>query len=125
VEGVAAQPGQMEVGPREVAAAAAAPQDRALQEAAEAEVLAQAGRQGPDASAAIRQAAERPIAPEQRDNVKGGSPDPAPPASDEFPDAGVRQDVVVDDVPGQETGSDARVDEPTPETQNTEDSTTA
>jgi small subunit ribosomal protein S2 len=87
VEGVQAEQAQAEVGPQEVAAAAAAPQDRAAQEAAEAEVLAEVGRQGPDAEAAIRQSANTDVAPANRNNAQGGSPDPAPPATDDVPDA--------------------------------------
>ena len=66
-----------------------APHDRAAQEAAEAEAIAEAGRPQPDAEAAIRQAAESEVAPANRDNVKGASPDPAPPASDHTPDPAV------------------------------------
>jgi small subunit ribosomal protein S2 len=86
-EGVGAPQAQADLGPQEVAAAAAAPEDRAAQEAAEAETLSAAGIQGPDAEAAIRQSAEGEVAPANRDNVQGGSPDTAPPASDETPDA--------------------------------------
>jgi small subunit ribosomal protein S2 len=72
--------------PTAVQAAAAAGHDRAAQESAEAQVIAEAGRPQPDAEAAIRQSAETEVAPAQRDNVKGESPDPAPPASDHTPD---------------------------------------
>jgi hypothetical protein len=34
----------------------------------------------------VRQAADTEVAPVQRDNVKGGSPHPAPPAEDLTPD---------------------------------------
>ena len=85
--GVAPETSQADVGPAEVEAAAAAGPDRAAQEAAEAEVLAEAGLPGPDAEAAIRQAAETDVAPAGRDNAQGGSPEPAPPASDDTPDA--------------------------------------
>jgi small subunit ribosomal protein S2 len=108
VEGVQAEQAQAELGPQEVAAAAAAGPDRSAQEAAEAEVLAQAGRQGPDAEAAIRQSAESELAPANRDNAKGGSPDTAPPASNHTPDAASTPETPITD-----------------EIQNTEDSTPA
>ena len=78
---------EAEVGREEVAAAAAAGPDRAAQEQAEAQVLEEAGRPQPDAEAAIAPKAETEVAPAQRDNAEGGSPDPAPPASDHTPDA--------------------------------------
>ena len=43
-----------------------------------------AGRPQPDPQ--VRQAANKDVAPAQRDNVKGASPDPAPPAEDQTPD---------------------------------------
>jgi small subunit ribosomal protein S2 len=72
--------------PTPVEAAAAAGHDRAAQEAAEAQVVADAGRPQPDPEAAIRQSADSEVAPAQRDNIPGDSPDPAPPASDHTPD---------------------------------------
>ena len=63
--------------------------DRAAQEAVEAEAVAEAGRPQPDPEAAVRQAAESEVAPANRDNVKGASPDPAPPATDHTPDPAV------------------------------------
>jgi small subunit ribosomal protein S2 len=67
----------------------AAVHDRAAQEAVEAEAVAQAGRPQPDAEAAVRQAADTEVAPVNRDNVKGESPDPAPPATNHTPDPAV------------------------------------
>ena len=67
----------------------AASHDRAAQEAVEAEAVAEAGRPQPDPEAAVRQAADTEVAPANRDNVKGGSPDPAPPATDHTPDPAV------------------------------------
>ncbi|HEV8152760.1 MAG TPA: 30S ribosomal protein S2 [Solirubrobacteraceae bacterium] len=68
---------------------AAASHDRAAQEAVEAEAVAEAGRPQPDAEAAVRQDADTEVAPANRDNVKGGSPEPAPPATDHTPDPAV------------------------------------
>ncbi len=87
--------------PDPVEAAAAAGHDRAAQEAAEAQVLAEAGRPQPDPEAAIRQRAESEVAPAQRDNVKGESPDPAPPASDHTPDPATP--VPAEETPTEET----------------------
>jgi small subunit ribosomal protein S2 len=87
--------------PDPVEAAAAAGHDRAAQEAAEAQALAEAGRPQPDPEAAIRQRAEAEVAPAQRDNVKGESPDPAPPASDHTPDPATP--VPAEETPTEET----------------------
>jgi small subunit ribosomal protein S2 len=84
--GVAPEPTPQEIGREATAAATEAGFDRAAQESAEAEVVAEAGRPGPDAEAAVRQAAETDVAPAQRDNAKGPSPDPAPTATDQTPD---------------------------------------
>jgi small subunit ribosomal protein S2 len=84
--GVAAEPTPQEIGQEATAAAAEAGFDRAAQESAEAEVVAEAGRPAPDPEAAVRPAAETDVAPAQRDNVKGPSPDPAPTATDHTPD---------------------------------------
>jgi small subunit ribosomal protein S2 len=56
-------------------------------QAAEGEVAAAVQATGrPQPSPKVRQAANRETAPAQRDNVKGGSPAPAPPAEDPTPD---------------------------------------
>jgi small subunit ribosomal protein S2 len=83
---VSPEPTPQEIGQEATAAAAEAGFDRAAQESAEAEVVAEAGRPGPDAEAAVRPAAETDVAPAQRDNAKGPSPDPAPTATDHTPD---------------------------------------
>jgi small subunit ribosomal protein S2 len=58
--------------------------DRAVAEAEVAAAVQSSGRRQPDP--AVRQAANTEVAPAQRDNVKGPSPDPAPPAEDLTPD---------------------------------------
>ena len=84
-----------EAAEREAAAAAKAAADAAKTQAegggdrqvAEAEVAAavqSSGRKQPDP--VVRQAANKDVAPAQRDNVQGGSPAPAPPAEDQTPD---------------------------------------
>jgi small subunit ribosomal protein S2 len=87
--------------PTPVEAAAAAGHDRAAQETAEAQAIADAGRPQPDPEAAIRQSAETEVAPAQRDNASGGSPDPAPPASDHTPDPATPP---ADETPTEEAG---------------------
>jgi small subunit ribosomal protein S2 len=93
-EGAAAEPAPIEPAVAEPAAdageraaqEAAAVHDRAAQEAVEAQAVAEAGRPQPDAEAAIRQHADTEVAEPARDNVKGPSPEPAPPAADHTPD---------------------------------------
>jgi hypothetical protein len=58
--------------------------DRQVAEAEVAAAVQAAGRPQPDP--AVRQAANTDVAPAQRDNVAGTSPDPAPPAEDPTPD---------------------------------------
>ncbi|HEV2059627.1 MAG TPA: hypothetical protein VGR11_09735, partial [Solirubrobacteraceae bacterium] len=58
--------------------------DRQAAEAEVAEAVEEAGRPQPDA--VVPQAANTEVAPAQKDNVKGASPDPAPPAEDLTPD---------------------------------------
>ncbi|MDX6720936.1 MAG: small subunit ribosomal protein, partial [Solirubrobacteraceae bacterium] len=58
--------------------------DRQAAEAEVAEAVQAAGRPQPDPQ--VRQGANTDVAPAQRDNVKGTSPDPAPPAEDPTPD---------------------------------------
>jgi small subunit ribosomal protein S2 len=58
--------------------------DRQAAEAEVAEAVQEAGRPQPDA--VVPQAANSEEAPVQKDNVKGGSPTPAPPAEDLTPD---------------------------------------
>jgi small subunit ribosomal protein S2 len=58
--------------------------DRQVAEAEVAEAVAEGGRPKPDP--VVPQSANREVAPAQRDNVKGTSPDPAPPAEDQTPD---------------------------------------
>jgi small subunit ribosomal protein S2 len=58
--------------------------DRQVAEAEVAEAVQSAGRPQPDP--VVPQAANTEVAPAQRDNVKGTSPDPAPPAEDLTPD---------------------------------------
>ncbi|MFP5365075.1 MAG: 30S ribosomal protein S2 [Thermoleophilia bacterium] len=56
-------------------------------QAAEAEVADAVQAEGrPPADARVPQAANAEVAPAQKDNVKGTSPDPAPPAEDQTPD---------------------------------------
>ncbi len=98
--GVEAPAPEAEVGREAVAAAAAAGPDRAAQEQAEAQVLEEAGRPQPDAEAAVAPKAETEVAPAQRDNAKGASPDPAPPASDHTPDdASPEAETTTEDTP--------------------------
>ena len=58
--------------------------DRQAAEAEVAEAVQEAGRPQPDA--VVPQAANTEVAPAQKDNVTGASPDPAPPAEDLTPD---------------------------------------
>jgi small subunit ribosomal protein S2 len=58
--------------------------DRQAAEAEVAEAVQEAGRPQPDA--VVPQSANTEVAPAQKDNVKGASPDPAPPAEDLTPD---------------------------------------
>ncbi|HEV7807634.1 MAG TPA: 30S ribosomal protein S2 [Solirubrobacteraceae bacterium] len=58
--------------------------DRQVAEAEVAAAVQATGR--PKPSPRVRQAANTEVAPAQADNVKGGSPDPAPPAEDPTPD---------------------------------------
>ncbi len=58
--------------------------DRQVAEAQVAEAVQEAGRPAPDP--VVAQAANSEVAPAQKDNVKGASPDPAPPAEDPTPD---------------------------------------
>src|SRR4051794_16169294 len=69
--GVEAPRDTVEVGQEPVDAAVAAGHDRSAQEAAEAQVIEDAGRPLADAEAAIRQSAETEVAPANRDNAKG------------------------------------------------------
>jgi small subunit ribosomal protein S2 len=84
--GVEAPQDAAELGNEALQAAVATGGDRAEQEAAEAEVLAEARRPGPSAEAATPQSADTEVAPAQRDNAQGTAPKPAPPANDETPD---------------------------------------
>ena len=58
--------------------------DRQVAEAQVAEAVLDAGTPVPDAK--VAQAANAATAPAQKDDVPGGSPDPAPPAEDQTPD---------------------------------------
>ncbi len=58
--------------------------DRQVAEAQVAEAVLDAGTPVPDAK--VAQAANAATAPAQKDDVQGGSPDPAPPAEDQTPD---------------------------------------
>ncbi len=58
--------------------------DRQVAEAQVAEAVQEAGRPTPDP--VVPQAANAEVAPAQKDNVKGASPEPAPPAEDQTPD---------------------------------------
>jgi small subunit ribosomal protein S2 len=58
--------------------------DRQVAEAEVAEAVQSAGRPQPDP--VVPQAANTEVAPAQSDNIKGTSPDPAPPAEDPTPD---------------------------------------
>jgi small subunit ribosomal protein S2 len=58
--------------------------DRQQAEAEVAEAVAEGGRPAPDAT--VPQSANTEVAPAQADNVKGTSPEPAPPAEDQTPD---------------------------------------
>jgi small subunit ribosomal protein S2 len=58
--------------------------DRQVAEGEVAAAVQATGRPQPDPP--VRQSANREVAPAQRDNVKGTSPDPAPPAEDLTPD---------------------------------------
>jgi small subunit ribosomal protein S2 len=84
--GVEAPQDAAELGNEALQAAVATGGDRAEQEAAEAEVLAEARRPGPSAEAATPQSADTEVEPAQRDNAQGTAPKPAPPANDETPD---------------------------------------
>ena len=84
IEPAVAEPGRD--GGERAAQEPAPASDRAAQEAVEAQAVAEAGRPQPDPEAAVRQRAESEIAPADRDNVTGASPDPAPPATDHTPD---------------------------------------
>ncbi len=61
--------------------------DRQAAEAEVAEAVRKAGR--PTSEGKVGQKANTEVAPAQADNVKGGSPDPAPPAEDLTPDPAV------------------------------------
>ena len=61
--------------------------DRQVAEAEVAEAVAEGGR--PQVDPNVPQSANTEVAPAQRDNVKGDSPDPAPPAEDLTPDPAV------------------------------------
>ena len=58
--------------------------DRQVAEAQVAEAVLDAGTPAPDP--VVAQAANTEVAPAQKDNATGGSPDPAPPAEDPTPD---------------------------------------
>jgi small subunit ribosomal protein S2 len=78
--------------------------DRAVAEAEVAEAVAEGGR--PLADPVVPQSANTEVAPAQRDNVKGTSPDPAPPAEDLTPDPATP--------PPAETAAEPAPDEPAP-----------
>jgi small subunit ribosomal protein S2 len=87
--------------------------DRQVAEAEVAEAVAEGGR--PQVDPVVPQSANTEVAPAQRDNRKGTSPDPAPPAEDQTPDPAVPVDEPAGTEPApQQTsgGSDAGVVEP-------------
>jgi small subunit ribosomal protein S2 len=85
--------------------------DRAVAEAEVAEAVQAGGRAQPDP--VVRQSADSEIAPAQRDNVKGPSPDPAPPAEDLTPDPATPPPPEADDVTAAEpTGKEPVVAAP-------------
>jgi len=99
--------------------------DRQLAEAEVAEAVAAGGR--PLADPYVPQRANSEVAPAQRDNVKGTSPDPAPPAEDLTPDPATPPAPAADvDPEPQQTsgGSDAGVVEPQGTTENEQEEPT-
>src|SRR4051812_39987249 len=84
--GVQAPRDTVEIGNEALQAAVATGGDRAEQEAAEARVVAAAGRPGASAEAAGAPRAETDVPPANTHNPQGASPAPAPTASDDTPD---------------------------------------
>jgi hypothetical protein len=84
--------------------------DRQVAEAEVAEAVAEGGR--PHVDPVVPQSANTEVAPAQRDNRKGTSPDPAPAAEDQTPDPASPPDdpAGTEPAPQQESGgSDAGV----------------